>query len=143
MEQAKSKLAWWQPRIVFVLNGICDVTRRDRVTKLVKPRYESEDLMINLYKEYMTTTTHQIQHYLGKCPRRVIFGPLIGIDLVKYNQIVINESHQASIDSVIHRLNVEINRFNESNGAITPWLARDIHRNIKGRKKNRYQLVFT
>lgn len=37
VEPAKSKLAWWQPRIVFVLNGICDVTIRDRVTRLVTP----------------------------------------------------------------------------------------------------------
>lgn len=91
--------------------------------------------MINLYKDYMTLTLHQIQPYLGKCPRRIIFGPLIGLDLAKYNQRVI------SVNTVIHRLNVEINRFNKTNGAITPWLACDVHRNIKGRKKNRYQLL--
>lgn len=75
VERAKSKLAWWQPRIVFVLNGICDVTVRDRVTKLVTPRYDSEDLMINLYKDYMTTTAHQLQPYLGKCPGESYLWP--------------------------------------------------------------------
>lgn len=36
---------------------------------------------------------------------------------------------------------MDINRFNESNRSITPWIAREVHRNIKGRKKNRYQLL--
>lgn len=141
VELAKPKLAWWKPRIVVVLNGLCDVTLRDRQTKLVTLRYESEELMVNLYKEYMTTTYHQLQHYLGDGPNRIIFGPLIGIDLFKCNQRVINENHQASLNTLIHQLNIEINRFNEFNGSITPWLARDVHRNIKGRKKNRYQLL--
>lgn len=59
---------------------------------------------------------------------------------MKYNQKVIDENYQVSLNATIHQLNVA-KRFNELNGSMTPWLARYVHRNIKDRKKNRHQLL--
>lgn len=59
------------------------------------------------------------------------------MNLAKWNNQ--EQSHpQDLLDTAIHDINIEINRFNTSNNAITPWLARDVHHNIKGKKKNRY-----
>lgn len=141
VQMAKPKIIWWQPKVIFVLNGICDVTELDRATRQISLRHESEALTISLYKDYLTTTYHQIQLCVGEYPLRIVYGPIIGIDLSKYNGMIADGNQQENLNSIINQLNVEINRFNEEQDSITPWIARDVHRNVKGKSRNRYQLL--
>lgn len=89
----------------------------------------------------MALIAHHLKILLDGKPVRVIFSKIVGLDIAKYNNEMIPNSQQEELDSTINTINMEINSFNSPNDAISPWLARDIHKNARGRKKSRYYLL--
>lgn len=134
---AKTKLLWWSPQIILVLNGICHVTQLDRRTRLVSLRY-NEPRAILEYNESMDIVCHHLKILLDRKPARVVFSQIVGLDIAKFNGEFAPNPQQEELDSTICSINVEINSFNSANNVISPWLAREIHKNTKGRKKTRY-----
>lgn len=134
---AKTKLLWWSPQLILILNGICDITQLERQTRLVSLRYNEARAILE-YNESMDIVCHHLRILLDGKPARVIFSQIVGLDIAKHNGEVMPSPHQEELDSTITSINVEINRFNNANNTISPWLARDIHKNNKGYKKTRY-----
>lgn len=135
---SKAKLLWWQPDIILIMNGICDVTQLDRRTRLVSLR-SNEAQIIAEYKESMDIVSHHLRILLDSKPAKVIFSQIVGLDIAKCNREWIPNAQQEELDTSINSVNVEINNYNHDNNVISPWIARDIHKNTKGYKKTKYQ----
>lgn len=133
---AKTKLLWWSPQLILVLNGLCDVTQLERQTRLVSLR-NNEARAILEYKESMDIVCHHLRILFDRNPTQVI-SQIVGLDIAKHNGEVLPSPQEEELDSTINSINVEINKFNSANNTISPWLARDIHKNTKGHKKTRY-----
>lgn len=140
VKAAKSKILWWSPRFILIMNGICDVTQLDRQTRLVSLRNNERQASLE-YRESMDIVNHHLKILLDGNQAKVIFAQIVGLDIAKFNKEVLVNPQQEELDATISTINTEINSFNKVNGVISPWLARDVHKNNKGRKKARYWLL--
>lgn len=134
---SKTKLLWWTPRMIIIMNGICDVTWLDRQTRQVGLK-TNKSQAVTEYKESMDIVNHHIKILLDGNPVKVIFAQIVGLDIAKHNQELSPNPEQVELDATINSINVEIDSFNSGNDVISPWLARDIHKNTKAQKKSRY-----
>lgn len=136
---AMPKLVWWAPKIIVVMNGLCDLTYKDRITKKVSLRHQTVDEAVVNHVESMDFARHYLYIHLIEAPCHLVFAHIVGMDLKKYNRGSVHSHQQNMLDESITAINIAVNRFNEQHDAIAPWVARDIHRNTKGKKITRYQ----
>lgn len=62
------------------------------------------------------------------------------MDLAVYNHLSGEHPQQPLLNDMVTEINHSITAFNEENEVITPWTAKEVHRNKKGGKKTtRYQ----
>lgn len=139
VQMAISKLIWWAPKIIVILNGLCDLTQKDKASKRVSLRYQSVEEAVLNHTESMDHARHYLYVQLIESPCQLVFAHVVGMDLMKYNKENGQSDQQAMLDESITAINIAVNRFNEQHDAVAPWLARDIHRNVGGRKITRYQ----
>lgn len=133
-------LVWMAPDHVIVLAGICDVTQIDRTTRVVSLREMNKDLLIDRFKGQMDIIRHHLSIFLTEKKHKLTFCHVIGMDLALYNHQPGEHPHQTLLDEMITDVNHSITAFNEENEVITPWTAKEVHRNKKGGKKSaRYQ----
>lgn len=138
VRSAKAAISWRAPSILIIQNGICDVTKLDRSTRLVSLAHNSYLPLVQEYKESMDIASHFIKILLDGMECKVVFAHIVGMDMAKWNNQPYPHPQQELLDSAIHNINIEINCFNSERNAVTPWLARDVHHNNKGRHRTRY-----
>ena len=108
--------------MVFVLAGICDVTKRNPVSKKVvlrmKTRKEIKRSLCASYKACFEA----VKPHLNAA--KLIFCPLDGIHLSTYNKEVelSTGSAQHAVDRAVVKINAYIEQLNASNGVVGPRL---------------------
>lgn len=135
---ATPKLIWWAPKIVVILNGLCDLTFKNKETKIVNLRHPTKETAAAHHFDSMDHARHYLYIQLIEAPCHLVFSHIVGMDLMKYNKENTRNVQQYVLDESITEINIAVNRYNEMHGAVSPWLARDIHRNIKGKKITKY-----
>lgn len=119
---------------IYVLSGICDLTTKDKSTKIVTLRHASPTLALNHYLSTVNAARIKIASYLppGTSESKCIFAPVTGINLSTYNSHVSNSStiveSQNQLNHTIELINSEIFRINNHHKAHTPWTSRIIHK---------------
>lgn len=140
VKEAESLLNWWCPQQIYVMNGICDITYRDRSTKLVSLHELEVERAVESYVQSLDTVTHFVKILLDGHRYKLIFSEQIGMNLATYNGTLYPHQHQGILNETIERINAEIVIWNRNHEVITPWVARIIHRNMKnGKKTHKYQ----
>lgn len=138
VRSAKEIIAWRAPSIILILNGLCDVTHLDRGSRMVSLAHNTCPMLVQDYLESMDIASHFIRILLDGTKCQVVFAQIVGMDMAKWNNLPHPHHHQDLLDTAIHAINIEINCFNAGRDAVTPWLARDVHHNNKGRWRSRY-----
>lgn len=139
VKESEKLLNWWQPSQIYIMNGICNITRRDRETKKVSLREISVETAVSAYVQSMDIVTHFIKILLDGKKYQLIFTEIVGMDMATYNGTTYPHHQQSLLNSTIHGVNAEITAWNNARNVITPWLAKEIHRNKKnGQKITRY-----
>ena len=141
------------PDLVLVLNGICDVLTKNRVTRK--------------YFMIQETVGEVVQHYVKQVKRgqelleiffddsKWMFNPLTGADTADYNdparkhmnEAQLAEHHQNKIrsplqsvlDQAVLQINTEIVKINKLNKVFTPYTATFVHRHYGGAFHHSYQ----
>lgn len=139
VKESEKAINWWQPSQIYVMNGICDITMRDKNTKKVSVREPSTNTAIASYIQSMDTVTHFLRILLDGRRYQLVFSEIVGMDMATYNGTRYPHDQQAVLDSTIHGVNAEIVAWNNARDVVTPWLAKEVHRNKKnGQKITRY-----
>lgn len=139
VREATNKLIWMRPDQIIILAGICDITRKDRDTKLVSLQDGSVDVALERLENSMKEIEHHLTTRLTERPYTLTFSPVTGMDIARYNGQDTTHEEQETLNEIIGGINQIITAHNKANRVITPWIASEIHYNKKGgRKKTRY-----
>lgn len=106
IEKSQSFISDFRPTCVLYIGGTCDLTTKDRITKMISPSLLTyADLcshMISLFREARQRVTELFPDL------RIAFGGLCGVNLNKYNGMTHFDPIQPVIDSTIETLNYAI-----------------------------------
>lgn len=137
--EAESKLFWWQPDQVYIIAGVCDITKKNKHTSKISLRETNPLLAISLYKFHMEAIRNSLTTKLGNDECKVVFGELVGVNIAGYNSTRYPDQQQEVLNEIVEGVNMEIVAQNTSQSLVTPWIARTIHKNRReGRKIHRY-----
>lgn len=71
---------------------------------------------------------------------QLIFRELVGMNIATYNRTDHPHPQQDRLNEAINLVNIEIVSRNRALSLATPWVAKQVHKNLKnGKKSNRYQ----
>lgn len=142
VREATNKFLWFAPDQVIVLAGICDITQKNRETKLVSLQDSRAEDALHRIKDYMSEIKHHLAVRLTEKPYLLTFCPITGTEMATYNNQEHKHPDQDILDATIESVNQSIIAFNLVNNVATPWTASDVHHNMKGgRKKTRYYIL--
>ena len=131
-----------RPDLVIITNGLCDLTYRNRITKITGLVCQSVDEATTMYQSKMQSAYSLIQSVSGTTS--VVFAPVTGVDLTDYNnttgrhlegdalQRYHAEKHIHPLQPLLNETIIAVNRliatFNEQNNMLTPWTANIVHK---------------
>lgn len=142
----------FRPKLIILMAGICDLTWRDKESKITTIRYsnteETVSHVINAAKaayDLLTATNNY----------KISFATLTGIDLVDYNHpprkhmssteykdYTINHKQTHKDQNIINEAIIEINRkltsINQANNVPTTWTAGIVHSYFRGKYHHYY-----
>lgn len=128
------------PRIIIML-GICDITLRDKTTRMTELRSTSVQGSVQSLLLAVKETYTKIQALHVCC---VSYATVTGLDLTDYNNVArrhmdedqynkycltikTTHPHQVVLDKIILELNRRLTAFNVENQAPTTWIATAVH----------------
>lgn len=135
---AKSHILYLKPKLVYFLNGVCDITYvRTREPWSVALRNRSPTITCD---NYMMSIDHlhantfalsdQVGHFL-----MIIFSSQTGVDIGKYNGYPrdLISPEQVYMNKAIHMINHRISQMNRSMSIVTPFLSSPTHQRCRGK----------
>ena len=152
VQSAMEDIVKFQPNLIVVMAGICDITRRDRQTKTISLRYAEIDRMVEAVMEGVRSAYKTIEL---KVSARVSFATVTGLDLADSNNKQIRNMNQEEylryakdqkkthpdqykLNTAVTQLNRKITAFNQANGTPTTWTAEIVHPCLRGRHRAYY-----
>ena len=120
---------------VYIMGGICNITVRDRRTRITELRSFTLNDITTKFEAIITTGLANLDTEIP-----VVLAPIVGIDLNRYNRLPGVSPFQQLINDSVVAVNRLIITTNSRRGLSTPWVATLIHQN-KGRgiKVHRYK----
>ena len=130
-----------RPDLIFIFGGICNITYRCRVSKQTTLRWPNPRQIYDNYVSVMDTAFYIIRNHPSTAECKIIFSPVVGVEMNRYNDIVSQFPHlqQRNLNDLMIRINRYIIDFTESTGLLTPWLATHCH---PSRGRGRYSHVY-
>lgn len=142
-----------KPHIIIVALGICDLTWKNKTTKLISLRHSTVTENVNHVVKAMKNV-HDLLNDEGNF--KISFATLTGLDLTDSNNparrsmseaqykeyITLNKvihGSQYILDGAILAINKRVTQFNRVNGIGTVWLAGLVHAYIKGSYHHYYR----
>lgn len=124
---------------VYILSGVCNLTIKDKKTKKISLQYTEPQQLLSHFQELLVSAFEKLSSINTSIPSncKVIFAPITGIELAKYNKTVL-EPHQETLNRCIEIINTEIATFNRIRNVFTPWTSRIIHHRSRGKYHTRY-----
>lgn len=127
---------------MYCLAGICNLTVKDRISRVVTIRNRDIDQLVNDYSHNLHEAYAEI---LRQCPQadnlRCIFCPVTGLNFSTYNK----RSHhpddtlnQEILNEAVSKINTKIVKFNTAHKNFTPWISRAVHRRHRKNFTNNY-----
>lgn len=81
LKESEHLLNWWHPDQIYVLKGICDITKKDKITKQVSLREPTVDRIVEGHVESMDIISHFIKVLLDGTQYQLVFGEITGMDI--------------------------------------------------------------
>lgn len=139
MESLLSNHRWAQ---IYCLTGICDLTIKDRHTRIVSIGNRDIYKLTDQYCHSLRMAAERISSLSlpGEKPK-CVFSPVTGLNLALYNK---RSNHpgdaadQVLLNDAITLVNTEVTKFNTSLRVSTPWTSRTIHRRHRNAFTNYY-----
>ena len=141
------------PDLVLILNGICDVLVKNKVTHKYFIMKETTDDLVKYYKDQLKRGRELLEIFFDES--KWIFNPLTGADIADYNnpnrkhmskeELVVYHSnkvpdeYQHVLDEAVILINGEVGKLNKLNQTITPYTASFVHRHYSGSYHHSYQ----
>ena len=145
--KAKTVISQFQPTLIIMLLGICEITTRDQRTKYTQ-------LKMNSVQDIVEHVIHQARVSLGMIRQygyqQISYATITGLDLQKYNMCAIrrnphlkdlrgSQQQQALLNQAIIEVNRKIVQLNSELLIPTTWTAGYIHRYFRRKHHNYYQ----
>lgn len=142
----------FRPQTVIIMTGICDITQRNRATKLTTLRHTNVYEVLTRFKSAASDAYALI---LSLHPNiKIILAPITGVDLLDYNnkhrqglseaEYKLYKANHGSdpnqdlLNSMVLSINKWIVSANVAHKLPTPWIATDVHRYHKGMTHHQY-----
>ena len=139
--------------LIIIMNGICDVLVKNKVTHKYFIMKETVEELITYYKDQLKRGRELLEIFFDES--KWMFNPLTGADIADYNnpirrhmsaeELVYNHQNkmpdkfQPVLDEAVIEINREIGNLNKLNKTITPYTASFIHRHYSGSYHHSYQ----
>lgn len=140
--RAALEIKAYEPSQIYILTGICSITHLNRSYHTVSPRFPCPEEAARSYENDMQQVVLQINHLLHRRKPLIIFAPVVGLDMAKYNRRTDITDYltpqQQIINNSVKSINAVIIQRNSALDIATPWLQRTIHRNKNGKTTNGY-----
>ena len=142
-----------KPTLVILMTGICDLTWRDKHSKVTKLRYrEEEECVMGVMSGI--ESAHEVLGAMGQ--HKISVATLTGIDLADYNYPARRKmdegeyanyckngknehKDQGKLNSAVIEINRRITELNKKNGVQTTWMSTIIHSYYRNVHHNKYK----
>ena len=141
------------PDLVILMVGICDITTRDRSTKLTSIRNTNQDKLTNNVILALNQAVKELREHGCKL---ISIATIAGIELADYNNpdrrymnpeqyeeyrrtTKTTDPNQEQIDTTILLLNKKIVSINRLSASPTTWIASAVHAYFKGAYHHYYK----
>lgn len=152
VETSIHAITTYQPKLIIVTAGICNITKKDHTTKVITLRNTIAEIIIASVMDDIEKAHLRIRR-ITKAP--ISFATITGADLAdinhkqrrhmsakEYRQYVnchkIIHPDQETLNNVIYAINRRITAFNYVNHTPTTWMAEVVHPYIRGKHKSYY-----
>lgn len=127
----------FKPTMIVLLAGICDVTARNRNTKITTVRSTDPILLL---ENVSAALSRALDIIIAATNARVSVATVTGLDLKKYNNFskTTNDNQQETINNLIVSLNRKIIDINKDNNVPTTWTASRVHPYYRGKYHHLY-----
>lgn len=126
---AETEITAFQPDVLMFLVGVCHITSRCPRTHICRFAHGSVPEAVRALEDNLYEV---VQYAKAVIPTaRLVFAPIIGIDLDKYNGGLNAEQDrqtQGLLNHCVLRVNDVIVRLNRAHGSSPPWVERTVHR---------------
>ena len=121
---------------IFIYGGICDLAVKDAYTnQYTFVERSAAGIMSNIIS---TLDEVDFNLHYDQPLMKLIFAPLIGVDIYEYYHLDDHELQDA-INTAIPFINRHISYLNSNNNVPTPWTARCVHKYSHGRNYTVYE----
>ena len=141
-----------RPDLIIIMAGICDLTWRDKITKITSIRYKNSEETVQHVVD-AAKAAHDLLRATNDY--KISFATLTGIDLADYNHpprknmtsdeyktYTINQKQPHEDQNTLNKAIIEINRqltsINQANGVPTAWTAGVVHNYFRGKYHHYY-----
>ena len=141
-----------RPDLIIIMAGICDLTWRDKITKITSIRYKNPEETVQHVIDAAKAAYDLLK---ATNDYKISFATLTGIDLADYNHpprknmtsdeyknYTINQKQPHEDQNTVNKAIIEINRqltsINQANGIPTAWLAGVVHNYFRGKYHHYY-----
>lgn len=128
---------------IYCLAGICNLTVKDHVSRVVSIRNHDIGHLVNDYCHNLHEAHSEI---LRQCPQadypKCIFCPVTGLNFSAYNKRSLHSDdsqNQMILNEAVSQINTEITKFNNLHKYFTPWTSRAVHRRHRKSFTNNYE----
>lgn len=138
-EKAKLLIQCHKPTTCLLLCGINDVTFMDKVTRVIRPRYDDSFDLANYIIRLILAARREL--ILMFPETKLVIGGIIGVDINTYNRVCGISPLQVIIDDAITQINSYTRLLNQLTLASQPRLISKVHCWRKGIRRNYYHLL--
>ena len=127
----------YRPDLIVLFAGICDVTERDRRTKITTMRQQDPQSTVDRVTAAMGRALEILK---SVCHAKISIATMPGINFSVYNRSPAGAfiAEQETMNNSIIGINRMIVDYNRNNGAPTTWTASTLHRYYRGKYHHCY-----
>ena len=135
--KASAHLVKYPFDVIYIAGGACDITTKNYETNVISFLWDPPSKV----ESHLTEVLDLEDKYMSEAhpAAKVIFCPLVGIDLSRAVSIqLINKHQQEAVNNAIFNFNTQTFKINKRRGNFSPALHNSIHKSIRGTKRSYY-----
>ena len=152
VQVACNTITYYQPDLIIIIAGICNITKKDRVTKTISLQHNTTDKIVTSVMDDIVEARREIEKISGAW---ISFATITGADLTDINnknrRNMTDKEYRTYVDTVktthpdqnilnnaLYKLNREITAHNNLHHTPTTWMAEVVHPYLRGTHRSYY-----
>lgn len=152
VQTARGTITTFQPDLIVVIAGICNITKRNRNTRMISLKHNNVDGIITEVMDEVVKARAEIERTSGAW---ISFATVTGTDLTDVNNhgrrtmtdaeyrtyvntVKIPHPDQGTLDNALFELNRRITAHNNIHHTPTTWMAEVVHPYLRGQHRSYY-----